>query len=188
MSATQRVQQWATFARTWHIYDCTWQNPYESAQIIRKHLMGLHKPIFHPMKQNLIFSLFPDDCGDHVVAINTKEIALPGNEWQKRAYFHHTGYPGGATWTLAWELHEKDPTMIVKKAVYNAMRGNLQRRYTMQRLHLFPDDKVPEDILANVSNQIPSLRKVPERLDKMDPDTVKTFPKIMDWPDDYILK
>lgn len=160
-------------------------------------------------KQNRIFLLLPDDCGDHVVAINTKEIALPGNEWQKRAYFHHTGYPGGATWTLAWELHEKDPTMvkilfcweknenfkgycgifqIVKKAVYNAMRGNLQRRYTMQRLHLFPDDKIPEDILANVSNQIPSLRKVPERLDKMDPETIKTFPKIMEYPEDYILK
>lgn len=68
------------------------------------------------------------------------------------------------------------------------MRGNLQRRYTMQRLHLFPDDKIPEDILANVSNQIPSLRKVPERLDKMDPETIKTFPKIMEYPEDYILK
>lgn len=53
-----------------------------------------------------------DDCGDHVIVINTAEIALPGDEWKKRVYFHHTGYPGGATWTLAWELHEKDPTMV----------------------------------------------------------------------------
>uniref|UniRef100_A0A1L8DRT2 Putative mitochondrial/ ribosomal protein l13 n=1 Tax=Nyssomyia neivai TaxID=330878 RepID=A0A1L8DRT2_9DIPT len=178
MSATQRVQQWATFARTWHVFDCTWQNPFESAQIIRKHLLGLHKPIYHPM----------NDCGDHVVAINSKKIALPGQEWQKRVYFHHTGYPGGASWTLAWELHEKDPTMIIKKAVYTAMRGNLQRRYTMQRLHIFPDDNIPEDILGNLSNQIPSPRKVPERLQEMDPEKVKSFPKIMDYPEDYILK
>jgi len=55
---------------------------------------------------------FLDDCGDHVVVINSKDIALPGDEWRQRVYFHHTGYPGGATWTLAWELHDKDPTMV----------------------------------------------------------------------------
>jgi len=47
-----------------------------------------------------------------VVVINSKDIALPGDEWRQRVYFHHTGYPGGATWTLAWELHDKDPTMV----------------------------------------------------------------------------
>jgi large subunit ribosomal protein L13 len=54
-----------------------------------------------------------DDCGDHVVVINTSDVALPGDEWKKRVYFHHTGYPGGATWTLAWELHRKDQTMVL---------------------------------------------------------------------------
>ncbi|XP_062546591.1 large ribosomal subunit protein uL13m [Armigeres subalbatus] len=178
MSAARRVQQWATFARTWHVYDCTWQNPFESASLIRKHLMGLHKPIYHPM----------NDCGDHVVVINTAEIALPGDEWKKRVYFHHTGYPGGASWTLAWELHEKDPTQIMKKAVYRSMHGNLQRRHTMQRLHLFKDDQVPKEILENITNQIRQPRRVPQRLDQMDPDLLENFPKIMDYPKDYILR
>lgn len=53
-----------------------------------------------------------NDCGDVVVCINSREIALRGNDWRQRAYFHHTGYPGGATWTLAWEVHNKDPTMV----------------------------------------------------------------------------
>lgn len=52
------------------------------------------------------------DCGDHVVVINTAKIALPGEEWLKRVYFHHTGYAGGATWTLAHELHAKDKTKV----------------------------------------------------------------------------
>jgi hypothetical protein len=47
-------QQWATFARQWHIFDCTWQNPYESAQVIVKYLKGLHKPIYHPMSETKI--------------------------------------------------------------------------------------------------------------------------------------
>ncbi|MPC77958.1 39S ribosomal protein L13, mitochondrial [Portunus trituberculatus] len=53
-----------------------------------------------------------DDSGDHVVVINSRDIAFPGDEWEKRVYFHHTGYAGGATWTLAWQLHEADPTMV----------------------------------------------------------------------------
>lgn len=122
------------------------------------------------------------------MCINTADIALPGDEWKKRAYFHHTGYPGGATWTLAWELHSKDPTLIMKKAVYRALRINLQRHCSMQRLHLFPDDKVPKEILENVTNQIRQLRPVPQRLDKMDEELVKNFPKIMDYPKEFLPK
>ncbi|KAL1513961.1 hypothetical protein ABEB36_003297 [Hypothenemus hampei] len=176
MSVLKRVQQWATFARVWHIYDATWQNPFASAELIKKYLMGLYKPIYHPM----------NDCGDHVIVINSAEIALPGDEWTKRVYFHHTGYPGGATWTLAWELHTKDPKMILYKAVYRGMKGNLQRRHTMQRLHIFPDANVPAHLLGNVSNQIKQLRPIPKRLDHMDPEVVKNSPKIFDYPKDYI--
>ncbi|XP_012274715.1 39S ribosomal protein L13, mitochondrial [Orussus abietinus] len=178
MSVIQRAQQWVTFARTWHIYDATWQDPYISAEKIKHYLQGLHKPIYHPM----------NDCGDHVVVINSRRIALRGDDWRKRVYFHHNTYHGGASWTLAWELHRKDPTMIVKKAVYTAMKGNLQRRYTMERLHIFPDDDVPEDILQNVSSQIRQLRPVPVRLDHIPTEEVEQFPRIMDYPNDFILK
>lgn len=78
--------------------------------------------------------------------------------------------------------------MIIKKAVYRALGGNLQRRHTMQRLHLFKDDKVPKEILENVTNHIRQLRPVPQRLDKMDPKVVEDFPKIFDYPEDYMLK
>lgn len=37
---------------------------------------------------------------------------MRGDEWQRRVYFHHTGYAGGASWTKAWELHKKDPQMV----------------------------------------------------------------------------
>lgn len=85
-------------------------------------------------------------------------------------------------------MHEKDATMVMKKAVYNAMKGNLQRRHTMQRLHLFTDDKVPEEILGNVSSQIKQIRVVPKRLDHIDKETLENFPAIMDYPKDYVLR
>lgn len=76
----------------------------------------------------------------------------------------------------------------MQKAVYNSMKGNLQRRYTMQRLHLFADGTVPEDVMSNVTNQLKQARVVPTRLDHMDPATVDKYPKVMNWPKDYVLR
>lgn len=116
------------------MYDCTWQNPFDSAKIIATHLKGLHKPIYHPMCTfvfasksiislnsihlfthsiyDFILNCTAADCGDHVVVINTGKIAMPGDEWLKRVYFEHTGFAGGGLWTLAYELHEKDKTKV----------------------------------------------------------------------------
>lgn len=68
------------------------------------------------------------------------------------------------------------------------MSGNLQRRYTMQRLHLFEDANVPPEIMENITNQLKQVRVVPKRLDHMDEEAVKNFPKIMEYPRDYVLK
>lgn len=76
----------------------------------------------------------------------------------------------------------------MQKAVYNSMEGNLQRRYTMQRLHLYPDNNVPSEIMANISNQLKQVREVPKRLDHIDEETVKNYPKIMDYPKDYVIR
>lgn len=77
---------------------------------------------------------------------------------------------------------------VLKKAVYNSMNGTLQRRYTMQRLHLFPGPKVPSKLLKNVSNQIQQLTPTPKRLDHYTNEEVQEFPKIIDLPTDYIMK
>lgn len=68
------------------------------------------------------------------------------------------------------------------------MKGNLQRRFTMQRLHLYPDANIPKEKLVNISNQLRQARPMPVRLDHMDEETVKNFPQIMDFPKDYIIK
>lgn len=169
MSILRKGQQWGTFSTIWHIFDAKWQDPFKSANLIKHYLMGLYKPIYHPMNY----------CGDHVIVINSKDIALRGDEWRKRVYFHHTTYIGGASWTLAWELHDRNPTLIVQKAVYAAMDGNLQRRHTMQRLHIFPDENVPENMLQNVTHQIRQLKPVPTRLDHISPEVIKQFPKLI---------
>lgn len=76
----------------------------------------------------------------------------------------------------------------MKKAVYRVLPKTLQRRYLMQKLHIFPDDKIPEDILKNVSNQIKQLRAVPVRLDHIPQEEIDNFPQLLKYPKNYILK
>jgi hypothetical protein len=64
------------------LYDAKWQNPFHSARKLTPILEGKHKPIYSPN----------NDCGDHVVVINSRHLALLGREWKLRVYFHHPGY------------------------------------------------------------------------------------------------
>lgn len=58
----------------------------------------------------------------------------------------------------------------------------------MQRLHIFPDANVPNELLANVSNQIRQLRPVPKRLDHYSEEEVQTAPKLIDFPKEYVVR
>lgn len=49
----------------------------------------------------------------------------------------------------------------MQKAVYNSMKGTLQRRHNVKRLHLFEDSNIPKEILGNISNQLKQGRVVP---------------------------
>lgn len=77
---------------------------------------------------------------------------------------------------------------IVEKAVYRALPKNLQRRYLMQKLHIFPDDKIPEDMLKNITNQIKQLTAVPVRLKDIPQKEIEDFPQLLKYPENYILK
>ncbi|OQR77255.1 39S ribosomal protein L13 [Tropilaelaps mercedesae] len=164
-----------TFARQWLLYDARHQNPFESAEMISKVLQGLHKPVYHKNT----------DSGDHVVVINCKEIAMPWYEWKFRMYYHHTDYAGGASWTSAWELHDKNPTKVLEKAVYHATPGDLWRRLRMARLHLFSDDRIPDDMKENLNYQLRQLRPVPRKLEDIPEQERREFPKLFDFPKDY---
>ena len=182
MTSLQRVTQWATFARTWHIYDARWQNPFHSAKKITKVLEGKNKPIYHPY----------NDAGDHVVVTNSRHVALLGREWQLRVYFHHTGYPkaygGGPKWIPAWQLHARDPTLVMWKACYNNLYGGLERRNIMARLHVFPDEDVPDEIMRNVTNQIRQVKRVPKKLEEFSSQDLELYPKLWDYPEQYVIR
>ncbi|XP_071837839.1 large ribosomal subunit protein uL13m-like [Apostichopus japonicus] len=162
------TQQWATFARIWYILNADRQAVGRLAGVICPILQGNHKPIYHPSS----------DCGDHVVVYNTRHIAMDGEDWVRKKYYHHTGYPKGFSATPAYEVHANDPTKLVYKAVYGMMPKDLRRGTIMTRLHLFPDDVIPKEILDNISEQIKPPVDIPKRLDEYTDEERAAFPRL----------
>ena len=64
------------------------------------------------------------DCGDNVIVINAEKINLTGKKWDDKIYVRHTGYPGGQRTLTATEMHQKDATRLVEKAVKGMLPKN----------------------------------------------------------------
>ncbi|TKR59919.1 hypothetical protein L596_029526 [Steinernema carpocapsae] len=102
-----RVNQWLTMARQWHVVDaksqlfghvlshylcastdrfavarfCTMRTSSERRS--RSISPAAHKPIWHP----------ETDCGDHVVVINCRHVAMHAFDWKHRLYHFDKQYP-----------------------------------------------------------------------------------------------
>ncbi|XP_041941681.1 39S ribosomal protein L13, mitochondrial [Alosa sapidissima] len=177
-SFSRSAQQWATFARSWFLIDARMQPPGKIATMSAIRLQGKHKPIYHATS----------DCGDHVVIMNTRHIALSGNKWEQKIFSSHTGFPGGFKQVTAEQLHDKDPKALVKLAVYGMLPKNLQRRTMMQRLHLFAEDDVPEEILQNLTEELPQPRDVPRTLRDYSQEERDAYPRLWTPPEDFRMK
>ncbi|XP_077127273.1 large ribosomal subunit protein uL13m isoform X2 [Ranitomeya variabilis] len=177
-SYSRAAQQWATFSRVWYVIDANMQPPGKIASICAAYLQGSHKPVYHAQS----------DCGDHVVVKNTRHIAFSGNKWEQKVYSSHTGYPGGFKQVPAFVLHRKDPTAIVRLATNGMLPKNLYRRTMMQRLHLFPEENIPEEILKNLVTELKQPRIIPRRMDEYSPEEIEAFPKLWIPAPDFLPK
>lgn len=100
-------------------------------------------------------------------------------------YYHHSLYAGGTTWASAYELHLRDPTIVLYKAIYKELRASETRKTLMARCHIFPDDQVPEELMANVCDEIRQVQPMVKRLDEYTQEEIAAFPKLVEEPDDY---
>lgn len=160
------AQSYYTHARLWYLIDAKDQVNGRLASFIGQILQGRTKPIFHPSA----------DLGDHVVVINTKDIVLTGKKWDQKLYRHHTGYPGGLIETRAKDLHKKDPTIILWRAVYGMLPKNRLRPPRMKRLYLFEDDQHP--FAENIYTKLEGPARIPKKLGEFTPEEVKDYPKL----------
>ena len=83
------------------------------------------------------------DAGDFVVVINAEKVALTGNKWAQKMYYHHTGYPGGIKGISADKLRQKKPEDIVKKAVWGMLPKNRLGRKLIKKLKVYAGPEHP---------------------------------------------
>lgn len=126
MNTTQPTKA-STIKRTWHIIDVKDKVLGRTATEIAELLMGKSKPYF---VRNL-------DCGDYVVIINAKQVAVSGKKEEKKTYARHSGYPGGFRSFTLREIRAKKPEEIIIHAVKGMLPQNRLRDSMLKRLFVF---------------------------------------------------
>ncbi|VDK25159.1 unnamed protein product [Anisakis simplex] len=177
MSRLKRVNQWLMFAKQWHLIDATGQDAYKLGTKISSYLSGQYKPIYHP----------ETDCGDHVVVINCKDVAMHGFDWKHTFYHFNKEYPRSKALISAWQIHEYDPCRIVFLAVYKCLGKNVVRRRHIQRLHLFANEAMPEFIRKNIGDQLEQVQSIAKRSDEYTDEERRSFPRLFKFDNDHLL-
>ena len=109
----------ATIERKWYVIDAKGKPLGRVASKAAVMLRGKHKATYTPHV----------DCGDNIIIINAKEVALTGNKLAQKIYYNHSGYTGGLRERTAKEMKENYPVEMVERAVKGMLpKGRLGRQ------------------------------------------------------------
>jgi len=113
--------------KKWYLVDAENKVVGRIATQIAIRLRGKHKPIFTPHA----------DTGDFIVVINADKVALTGRKWDKKIYYHYSGYIGGLKEISAKKLLEKKPENILRFAVRGMLPKNSLGRRQLKKLKIY---------------------------------------------------
>ena len=107
--------------------DAEGQAPGRLASRIAMILRGKHTPSYEPriLRHDIAVSVS-----------NASKLKFTGRKLVQKDYYHHTMYPGGIKRTPMKWVFEKDPTDILRRAVYGMLPKNNQRDQIMKRLSI----------------------------------------------------
>ncbi len=112
--------------REWHLFDAEGKTLGRLSTEIATILMGKRKSYF---VRNL-------DCGDYVVVINAKAVAVSGKKEEQKTYARHSMYPGGFKSETLRELRQRKPEEIIRHAVKGMLPDNKLRATMLKRLFI----------------------------------------------------
>ena len=116
--------------KKWLLVDASEQNLGRMCSKVAKILRGKHKPSFAPHI----------DCGDNVVIINASKINLTGKKWTDKEYISYTGYPGGQRVKTAQQIFDKNPSILIEKAIKGMLPKNKLGAAIFRNLRVYNDD------------------------------------------------
>ena len=113
--------------RKWYVIDAKGKSLGRVAAKAALMLRGKHKPTFTPHV----------DCGDNIIIINAKEVALTGNKLDQKIYYNHSGYTGGLRERTAKVMVEKYPVEMVERAVKGMLPKGRLGRQMYKKLYVY---------------------------------------------------
>jgi large subunit ribosomal protein L13 len=122
-------------AKKWYVVDAKDKVLGRLATQIAVRLRGKHKPVFTPHAET----------GDFVVVINADKVTLTGKKWDKKIYYHYTGYIGGLRQITAKKLLEKKPEDILRFAVKGMLPKNSLGRRQLKKLKIYVGTDHPHE-------------------------------------------
>lgn len=117
----------------WVLVDLTDKTLGRAATEIANTLRGKNRPTYTPNT----------DTGDFVVAINASKIRLTGKKLQDKIYYRHSGYMGGLKQRTAQEQLDRDPTVLLEKAVKGMLPKNNLNRHILSKLKVYAGAEHP---------------------------------------------
>lgn len=124
-----------TTEHKWYLVDASDKVLGRLATQIAKYLRGKHKPEYTPHV----------DTGDYIIVVNAAQVKVTGNKEQDKMYYRHSGYPGGIKEANLAKLREKDPTMIIEKAVKGMLPKNPLGRAMLRKLKIYAGNEHPHE-------------------------------------------
>ena len=68
---------------------------------------------------------------------------VTGNKYDDKMYYHHSGYPGGIKSASFKKLQERNPVMIIEKAVKGMLPKNPLGREMYRKLKVYAGNEHP---------------------------------------------
>lgn len=119
----------------WYVVDLKDVILGRAAVKIADRLRGKDKPIFSPHM----------DCGDNIIVINARHVAVTGNKAEDKKYYRYTGFPGGLRKRTYSEMMTKFPERVIEHAVRGMIPHNRLGRKVFKKLHVYADGSHPHN-------------------------------------------
>ncbi len=117
--------------RTWYVVDATDKPLGRLASEVAVVLMGKNKPTYTP---NV-------DCGDYVIVINAKKVALSGNKLLQKKYYNVSGYSGGLRTRSAKDMVKRYPEEMIERSVWGMLPKGPLGRKILKKLFVYAGDE-----------------------------------------------
>ncbi len=119
--------------RTWWLVDAEGQTLGRLASRIAQLLRGKHRPMFAPHL----------DLGDYVVVVNAEKVAVTGSKLDQKAYYRHSGYPGGLREETLAVVLKRTPERAIRDAVKGMLPRNRLGRQMLGKLKVYAGPEHP---------------------------------------------